>query len=791
MRNVNLEIDNPNSNYNKTIFFKNWFIQRNLKIVEYQQDILSNKLIFNGEPIVLAVSPGGGKTLMSIAAIEKYCFDNPKHKVLVLTHGQTVLRSQYAKDIDDAKPNFSWSMVVSSIDPALEMPQIKSNDIVTSNKQVIISLPQSILKSLLPHFDLIVVDEAHQFYFAEMVKSIIKQVSPNHQLLLTGTPSPFIANGYKNIIPVSLEVLNENGMVCDPIIEIAGSTYDFKLSDYNAYNELKNDVIIKEEDTNSTLSLVLKEICKKIEVNANWENALKTLSKTMLVCKSQRQAIDASSFFKNENINFALSTSLTDSDSNEIERFKKEKDCLILIVVRRGILGFNYPSLINVIDMSCSQNINNILQLLCRVVRISPTNEQKLFFKVCPVELVDHFKYVMTAVLCMTNQEYFTKFNGKDFLDMKIPVTKQIIKFTANQTEKNKKNRNFRNNRSNFKPIEFLGLPAFNLFKKYTNDTNNNILNSYVYITLREVSKNVFSIKTLPKDEALEWCRNIYFECNCKSSADYKKIDSAGYIYIDQNNWLNEFYRICNIEHLETSRANLSKKAILDKCKNNYFRSKCKSMTDYKKTDASGYLYLHRKKWISEFYQVCGLKQRITIKRAHLSKEEILAECRKIFIENGCKSIADYEKVDASGYAYLKTKYWHDEFQQLCNLKKRVVIRRACLSKLELLELCKRNFVENGCKTMPDYLKIDMSGYNYLVRNGWLDEFYQVCGIKRLNLLWTKLTKAEVFELCKRRYDENGCKSIAEYRVVDSSGYKVLCLNKWTFEFRRCYNIKS
>ena len=116
MRNINLKFASTTSNYSRTEFFKNWFEQRGLKIVGYQQDILSNKLTFNEEPMVLAVSPGGGKTMMSIAAIDKYLLDNPNHNVLVLTHGQTILRSQYAENILDAKPYFSWSTVLSDWD---------------------------------------------------------------------------------------------------------------------------------------------------------------------------------------------------------------------------------------------------------------------------------------------------------------------------------------------------------------------------------------------------------------------------------------------------------------------------------------------------------------------------------------------------------------------------------------------------------------------------------------------------------------------------------------------------
>ena len=302
MRDINLEIRNSFSNQSRTQFFKKWYLDRGLRLVNYQQDILSNKIEFKGEPIVLAVSPGGGKTIMSIAAIEKYCHDNPNHRVLVLTHGQTNLRLQYSEDIINVRPKFSWAVVGDESNLSREMIQINSKEINNCNAQVIISLPHSICTKNLHQFDLVVVDEANHFYFGKMEQTILKNVDPKNQLLLTGTPSPFIAKKFNNIIAVSLEMLNESGMVSDPVIEVVGSKYDFKMKDYNDEQELKNNTDIKTEDTDATLYLVLKELWKKTGRNSNWNEALKTFSKTMLVCRNQKQAKDAYSFFIKKNI---------------------------------------------------------------------------------------------------------------------------------------------------------------------------------------------------------------------------------------------------------------------------------------------------------------------------------------------------------------------------------------------------------------------------------------------------------------------------------------------------------
>lgn len=75
----------------------NWFTSRGLKVLAYQTTTIAKvKDSLDKEPItVLAACPSAGKTVISIYSIEEYLHDNPNHKVLVLAHGTTVLRTQY------------------------------------------------------------------------------------------------------------------------------------------------------------------------------------------------------------------------------------------------------------------------------------------------------------------------------------------------------------------------------------------------------------------------------------------------------------------------------------------------------------------------------------------------------------------------------------------------------------------------------------------------------------------------------------------------------------------------
>lgn len=235
---------------------KNWFTNRKLKVLKYQTDVLGEikTSMSKQEVTILAACPSSGKTIMSIYTIEDYLSQYPTHKVLVLTHGTTVLRTQFCEVLDEVHPRFSYNLVEKFTE-------------FDYNAQVNVCLPQTLNNNILNHIDLLVVDEAHQFYFADMVQDIIKQIKPSKQLLLTGTPSVFIQKDYK-IIAVPLMTIYDEGMVADVRVEIATSSYNFDIiRDYNDDKELRGDVEILESETQKTLDELLGKIIVKLGDN--------------------------------------------------------------------------------------------------------------------------------------------------------------------------------------------------------------------------------------------------------------------------------------------------------------------------------------------------------------------------------------------------------------------------------------------------------------------------------------------------------------------------------------------
>ncbi len=608
-----------------------WFEERNLRQLNYQREALEKveSSLREKEITVLASSPSSGKTIMSIYTIDQYLDSNPGHKVLVLTHGTTVLRTQFYNDIEETKPNFTSNLVLSYED-------------YDEGSSVNVCLPQTLYNNDILEFDLLVVDEAHQYYSKNMVQSIIRKGKPTKQLLLTGTPSRFVKRGF-DIIPISLNDIMEEGMVSDLYVQIASSSYSFDaVNDYNQNGDLESRVYIKKSETNKTLDTLIGNIVEKLnlinngEYEEQWVATLNTLHKTMFACKTQDQARFVKDYFNRLGINCALSVSDTDKDSDEIARFRKESDCLALIVVGRGILGFNYPDLVNIVDMTASQNVDKIYQLMARVIRKHPNGNKKLFFKLSPNGYSDYYKHIMMAVLSLADKKFFTKFNGKNFLEMKIPVIKtgkqiKVGKQIKHTTEDRRKKK-----AATIKPIEFEGLPAFQFFKD--NIINDHVLDVYTFTTLKEVRSELLGIRKLTF-WTYEMCQKSAMKY--KYRTQWMEDDRRSYDVARRNGWL---------DNLTKHMVNGNLIWTYDKCLESALKFETKM--EWMKENVSAYGSALKHGWIEELtkHMVNG-KIRWTYHK-----------CKKSALKYKQKS--KWKRVDRGPYEAARTNGWLEELTQ-------------------------------------------------------------------------------------------------------------------------------
>ena len=450
-----------------------------INLRDYQEKCLEDiKEIFKTKGIaILAAAPSSGKTIMAI----QFIIDNPNSTFLILSHGQTLLKDQW---------------------------QIQLDALLTKEQQlrVTLGLPQSIHKKPII-VDYIIVDEAHQFYNAKMVQSIM-QFSKNAKILaLTGTPSNFIAMGLSaQMVIIAGEELVKKEYASDVGVQLVSTKLKLSDLDYNTEGDVKSSSVHKLESTVNeqyvqfmrelTLNLSLKVGVKKIMGPYTKKfipdaKILKKLGKTMVACKSIAQAeVVAASFIK-EGINTVLSHHDLDKNSENIvgpQGFVNNPDIKVLVVVNRGVLGFNIPELQNVVDLTGSRNINTIYQLYARVMRIHKDTPNKFFYKISPVAEDELTRYFMTAALALLWEEFIGSYNGKD---PKV-IAKKRQKSTSTESLGSKKGtKKPKTFATEFEsPFLFDGSPIFqeiNALVEYKVNNPNDYYNTYVTTSLKRV----------------------------------------------------------------------------------------------------------------------------------------------------------------------------------------------------------------------------------------------------------------------------------------------------------------
>lgn len=390
---------------------------------------------------VLAAAPGAGKTLMSIMYIEYRIFTDHNYRMLVLTHGLSDLREQF---IDSAR--------------------YYNADFIHGNN-VVIQLPHSVnvKRRDLGHIDEVIVDEAHQYYFADdgMIEAIIDKYGPTRQILLTGSPHPFIlANQLKpgsfTISYIDAYTLWQLGVLQNVHVEVASTNYNFDFNkDFNQSGELLTSVHIPTARVTQAMSEMMDkimarllsrfktdtELYKRYLENTIAENFILTrkaknsIGKTMIACRNIPEANAVNRFlveYGYDASQIVQSTSdvnrtMSRDETSLIKRFKAEPDIKFLIVVYNGILGFDFTELCNIIDLTCSRNVSRIHQLYSRLVRKSGEKMDKFYYKVVPYDLVYFYEEFMEGTLHLSHEHFLSQFNGKNFLELEIVHKKRRV----------------------------------------------------------------------------------------------------------------------------------------------------------------------------------------------------------------------------------------------------------------------------------------------------------------------------------------------------------------------------
>lgn len=661
---------------------------------KYQIEIKNQiKQDFNSHfEVVMAMCPNAGKTLTTIKLMEELIQEGKVKKILVLAHGTTVLRSQFYNNLVEEEPNFTFKEL---------SPENKDID-----AQVLVGLPQGLKNTILNDVDLIVCDEAHERYLEKQVQGIVKNSQPNNILLLTGTPSPFILhnNTKKERFKINLIAMSDIvKYMANPQVFICSSSYNIKDIDFNGNNDVKSKHVFSKKDTISTLDTFIGEAVKTLKMNkiSNLDNlfqiAFGKLKKTMFVCNSQIQAKQVNKYLNQKGVSSLISTQDTDLKSDNIQIFIKDDSFKVLVVVNRGILGFNLPTLTNVVDMSATRNIDRMYQMFSRITRVHPNINIKRYFKIAPKGETEHTEYITAAMLSLIHRDNIVKYNGRNFkTDLPILIEKN--------KEKTKKTRKIqKKNKTTSKMHKFQGLDVIVEFTKLFSNPSKTF-QIYSKINLEKALLQMGKIKKIYK--------HTYKGC-----LDFAAGHSTWCVFSKEHNGIAQFLRKNNSVDQFCKDADLTKKQgkyTYESCR--HIGKKIKTFKDLKKHHGGTVQFLYKNNLVDKFCEEFNLNKN------KISNCEITYD---ICVKSGKKydSYTTWRKENSTMYKFICKRSITDKFCKDADLTKQV--------SQHTYESCVK--ASRKLDSLISFTNSFGSMVQFLRNNKLMDEFIKETGLNRKN----------------------------------------------------------
>lgn len=413
--------------------------KKGLTRYDYQEKFLTNPEFQNPDkPIVMAFGTGGGKTFTTIMMLDIF-YSNPENKgkkTVVFPHATNVLRTNFGDSLEEyGDRSFSYCIIENQNNAK------DTGDLITekfeSDCEVIVVLPQTIRKHLtkLSKAEWMIVDEAHEWYTAPTYEKIRAALHPEKILLLTGTPSIFNNKPEKFLYyHVSVDELRKVGKAGNARIEIVSSNYEITGQDISSRTGNVDSKVTNRAKNADSLKKVCNQMLKTLNnptsfrmqtPNNLFGTLFNQLEKTIIFCNSQPQA---KQFYKSLDKylpgQVLISVSDDGGNSEEFAQFKTNNNVLVLLLVRKGRLGFDMSELYNIVDFTLSTNVDVIMQMLGRILRPGKKNILKRYFKVSPQNTVWFFESIMMVVLRLTMQDAYEIYDGNQN-DVRIPKSRK------------------------------------------------------------------------------------------------------------------------------------------------------------------------------------------------------------------------------------------------------------------------------------------------------------------------------------------------------------------------------
>ena len=321
---------------------------------------------------VLAAAPGAGKSTIIVHVLNEFVAKFPNKKVVILTHNQNILKEQMLEGFVDynVKPQFTFGEL-------------------GSGSQVEVGIPAN--ASAITEMDMLVFDEAHQYYWEAMVDKIVEEHNPSYTILMTGSPSYYVR--YNKL------TANKNAKQFG-IYFIAGN----ELVDLKVFSPIDIDPVKYDGSSNIDKIKTVFRHARKNRYN---------MTKVMWACKTIDEAKAVSYYLKNEfNYNVFMSTSDNDADNAQIQEFKKA-DSGVLIVVNKGILGFSDNSITALVDFKCSSDLDTRNQFFARGLRRHKTGMRKAYISVVKSNNWEKEGRVLNQMVSLMDRDVFMSYTGR------------------------------------------------------------------------------------------------------------------------------------------------------------------------------------------------------------------------------------------------------------------------------------------------------------------------------------------------------------------------------------------
>lgn len=516
----------------------------NLKEINWQRRAIIDETLNNHPLTVIGAGTSSGKSLYEVIRQEIfYSLDENKDEItIVLTSGQRNLRDNFADNYEFFKPVNFVPKVVSS---AKEAEQA-----IKDGFKVLVGLPQTFSRvKNLPKIHTLTFDEAHNRYLKKQVQDLIKVLKPKKQVLLTGTPFVFrdMPEYYRFLVPV--RELYQEGYITNVGIEVVTSSYNFSSEDYNENDEIMTSAWDNSlSKTNQSLKKVCLDMIKKLKnpikglrnVNRLTKDTagllFKHLDKTVIWCGTIHQANTFAKTLRTFNglkDAVSVSHSHSDADSSEMANFKKDKTKRILIMVGRAREGWSYRELFNCIDFTMSRNPSLILQMVARLFRQSEVHpdKKKIYYKVSNSTDTAYTLYLMKCVLLLFDEEWYSKFNGKNMGEMRVP------RHTQPREREGERNTRKRVKRE-ITPIEDFGIPHdLEFFNKNVFHKLEDKFATSAWTTMEILDKELNGFKR----HSLRYAK--YLASKYKSKEQFSKEQPAITIWIYNSGLQDEVYK--------------------------------------------------------------------------------------------------------------------------------------------------------------------------------------------------------------------------------------------------------